>query len=176
MTTTRRKLYPERDLFYRSTKTTVYLVHFDRKVGHAQHYIGSTNDLSRRLLEHQRKWPRYCLTAKALSTYLPRWNALLAIQDRVFRRKHTFLAAATRCLEYDLSNEEKMILLSLARKHKANGLVMTANQRRIPWRLAATWQANREFEMMLKRGKHAQRLCPICCGEGEDALPDYIPF
>lgn len=32
--------------------TVVYLIHFDSKYKHAQHYLGSTKDLSRRMAEH----------------------------------------------------------------------------------------------------------------------------
>ena len=31
---------------------TVYLIHLDRKVHHAQHYLGSTDDLDARIAEH----------------------------------------------------------------------------------------------------------------------------
>ena len=31
---------------------TVYLIHLDRKVHHAQHYLGSTDDLNARIAEH----------------------------------------------------------------------------------------------------------------------------
>lgn len=32
--------------------TTVYLIHFDQPYKHAQHYLGSTKDLPKRLSEH----------------------------------------------------------------------------------------------------------------------------
>ena len=32
---------------------TVYLIHLDRPLAHARHYLGSTDDLERRLHEHQ---------------------------------------------------------------------------------------------------------------------------
>jgi predicted GIY-YIG superfamily endonuclease len=32
---------------------TVYLIHLDRPLAHARHYIGFTDDLERRLHEHQ---------------------------------------------------------------------------------------------------------------------------
>ena len=32
---------------------TVYLIHFDRPLKHARHYLGSTDNLARRLREHQ---------------------------------------------------------------------------------------------------------------------------
>ncbi|MEN6316707.1 MAG: GIY-YIG nuclease family protein [Clostridiaceae bacterium] len=31
----------------------VYLIHFDKKYKHAQHYIGYTDDLDRRMYEHE---------------------------------------------------------------------------------------------------------------------------
>lgn len=34
---------------------TVYLLHFERKLKHAQHYIGYTDDLAKRLKRHQAK-------------------------------------------------------------------------------------------------------------------------
>ena len=33
--------------------STVYLIHFDRPYKHAQHYLGSTSNLKRRLQEHR---------------------------------------------------------------------------------------------------------------------------
>lgn len=32
---------------------TVYLLHFDRPLAHARHYIGSTDDLDKRLQRHR---------------------------------------------------------------------------------------------------------------------------
>ena len=32
---------------------TVYLIHLDRPLAHARHYLGSTDDLARRLHEHE---------------------------------------------------------------------------------------------------------------------------
>ena len=32
---------------------TVYLIHLDRPLAHARHYLGSTDDLERRLHEHE---------------------------------------------------------------------------------------------------------------------------
>jgi predicted GIY-YIG superfamily endonuclease len=32
----------------------VYLLHFDRNFSHARHYLGSTDDLGRRLAQHRR--------------------------------------------------------------------------------------------------------------------------
>jgi hypothetical protein len=181
--TKRRKLLPETDFFYRSSTTTVYLIHFDRKVKHAQHYIGSTIDLDRRLQEHQRKWPKYALTDKDLERLAnagilsaANLERVLTLCGRTFRRKTTFRAALVRYCDRSLAAADVLGIMKIARKHRSNGLIMTANQLGVPWRLAMTWRANREFEHLLKRGKHAQRLCPICCGEGDDALPDYIPF
>jgi predicted GIY-YIG superfamily endonuclease len=55
------EVYAMQDLFLRSTDTFVYLIHFDRPLVRSTgvkvlHYIGSTKDLDRRLLqEHRRK-------------------------------------------------------------------------------------------------------------------------
>jgi hypothetical protein len=35
-----------------SRTSTVYLLHFARPIGHAQHYMGSTSDLEQRLADH----------------------------------------------------------------------------------------------------------------------------
>jgi len=38
----------------RKPKATLYLIHFDRKLAHAQHYVGSTSRrLADRIAEHQ---------------------------------------------------------------------------------------------------------------------------
>lgn len=37
----------------------VYIIHLHQKIGRAQHYVGSTNDLAARMQQHQRTWPRY---------------------------------------------------------------------------------------------------------------------
>jgi len=34
-------------------KRVIYLIHFSRKLAHAQHYLGSTSDLETRLSDHR---------------------------------------------------------------------------------------------------------------------------
>lgn len=36
-----------------STQGTVYLIHFDQKLAHAQHYVGFTTNLEQRLKHHR---------------------------------------------------------------------------------------------------------------------------
>jgi hypothetical protein len=43
--------------------------------------------------------------------------------------------------------------------------LMAINRAKIPWHVAAVWQADRQFEQYLKRQKHSSRFCPICQGE-----------
>lgn len=38
----------------RSSRRTIYLLHFERPLHHARHYLGSTDDLATRLAEHER--------------------------------------------------------------------------------------------------------------------------
>jgi hypothetical protein len=58
---------PELDFFYRSDTCRVYLLHFARPVHRAQHYVGSTEDLDRRLQEHLRVWPLYRIDEQTLT-------------------------------------------------------------------------------------------------------------
>lgn len=51
------KTLPQLDLFPQQS-VTVYLVHIFGHVGKCSHYIGSTNNLDRRLREHRRKRKR----------------------------------------------------------------------------------------------------------------------
>jgi hypothetical protein len=173
------KLYnpdPELDLFYRSDTCTVYLIHFYQPIYHAQHYIGSTEDLDRRLQEHQRVWPLYRIdgpTLGALVHHVP--DPILAelepLCGKNFRRKHTFLAAIHNRIGIETLDQA---LLRAARKHSSNGLVMRANQLKIHWAVARTWHANRDFEMYLKRQKNTRRYCPVC--QGETAPDEELPF
>ncbi len=48
-------VYPIEDLFLRSEDTFVYLIHLEKKIAHAQHYIGSTTNLEKRLKCHRYK-------------------------------------------------------------------------------------------------------------------------
>jgi predicted GIY-YIG superfamily endonuclease len=52
MPTNLQRLTPEMDFFYQSKDVTVYLIHLFEPVAHAQHYIGSTINLERRLRQH----------------------------------------------------------------------------------------------------------------------------
>lgn len=146
----------------------VYIIHLFGKVSHAQHYIGSTNNLAARLKQHRRKWPRYQLTAADIEMLYQAtirdedYAAISALQNKVYRRKQTFLSAAAKCLGHHLSDYDKVILLSLARKHTSNGLLMAANQRGIDWTVARVFQADRQLEFALKSQKHISRHCPIC--------------
>lgn len=57
---------------------TVYLIHFTRKLHHAQHYIGYTEDLDRRILEHQRD--RFHLMGAVNAAKIP-WLVARVWQD-----------------------------------------------------------------------------------------------
>jgi hypothetical protein len=158
---------PELDLWYKSDTTTVYLLHFATPIHGAQHYIGSTTDLDRRMHEHRRTWPLYRIDETALNTLAHTvpdtlLDALAPLYEQNFRRKHTFLKA----LHKHLADEtHDLLCLKAAKRHKSNGLVMRANQLDISWCVARTWKANRDFEMYLKRQKNARRYCPVCHDE-----------
>lgn len=49
----------------------IYLIHFTRKYRHAQHYLGSTEDLGRRIAEHQREYHRKGLLAAVNRAKIP---------------------------------------------------------------------------------------------------------
>lgn len=51
-------------------------------------------------------------------------------------------------------------------------LTAVAIERGITWRVAATWEGDRQLERQLKRRKNAPKLCPICCGK----LPGKKPM
>lgn len=152
----------------------VYIIHLHQKISRAQHYVGSTDDLAARMQQHRRVWPRYCLTQDDFVTLYQAtirdrdYNALVALQNKVYRRKHTFLAAAERQIG-TLAEDDQVILLGLAKKHTSNGLLMAANQRGINWSVARVFQADRSLEFALKSQKNIRRHCPICQG-------DDLPF
>jgi predicted GIY-YIG superfamily endonuclease len=152
----------------------IYIIHLYQKISRAQHYVGSTNDLAARLQQHRRTWPRYCLDADAMNNLyyaMPHdeeYTELLPLKNKVYRRKHTFLAAVERQIGR-LAEDDRVILLSLAKKHTSNGLLMAANQRGINWSVARVFQADRSLEFALKSQKHISRHCPICLG-------DDLPF
>lgn len=173
------KLYnpdPELDMFYRSDTCQVYVLHFSRKIYGAQHYVGSTEDLDRRVKEHQKKWPVYRLDEAALNALADRvpdqiLEELDSMVGNTYRRKHTFLDA----LHYRIGVECFDIeFLHAAKRHTSNGLVMRANQLDISWCVARTWNANRDFEMYLKRQKNTRRYCPVC--QQTDAPEESTPF
>ncbi len=66
---------------------TVYLLHFDQKFSHAQHYVGFTTDLDKRLDKHQRgTGSKLCRAIKlaGIGFQLARtWEGV----DRAFERK-----------------------------------------------------------------------------------------
>lgn len=143
----------------------VYLNHFTAKIANSQHYVGSARDIPKRLKQHRRKWPRYQLTAADLAVLdAALSDPLQAVVNRVFRRKATFLNAVVRQIGTAAATEQQLVLLSAARKHAANGLMMAVNQRGIAWHCVQVWQANRAFEMYLKRQKNIRRHCPVCQG------------
>jgi hypothetical protein len=146
--------------------TSVYIVHMYTPIAHARHYIGSTDDLARRMKEHQRTWPLYQLTDDAFDDLaaimpLPILGELRSIWGRRYRRKHTFLKAVHDCIEFDAFD---VALLKAARRHRSNGLLMTANQQQIAWGVARCFRAVRSFEFTLKHQKNIRRLCPVCQG------------
>lgn len=167
---------PELDMFYRSDTCTVYLLHAARPVFNSQHYLGSTEDLARRLNEHARVWPLYRFdddTFNALAEVLsdPILEELAGLYGTTFRRKHTALTAIHRQIGWETFDLD---ILRAAKRHTSNGLVMTWNQRQIPWLVARTWKANRAFEMFLKRQHNLRRYCPVC----HDTIPpdEPLPF
>lgn len=173
------KLYnpdPELDFFYHSETCKVYVLHFARPIYRAQHYIGSTEDLDRRVQQHQRVWPLYRIDAKTLTLLEGRvpehmLAELETMSGKNYRRKHTFLEAIHHRIGVDCFD---IAFLTAARKHISNGLVMRANQLKISWHVARVWKANREFETYLKRQKNARRYCPIC--QGESPPEEELPF
>jgi hypothetical protein len=152
-------------------KEFVYLLHFDRKVHRSRHYIGSTQDLERRIRQHRRKYPLYRLEEDSFECLSDRliWDDVMELQRHLggvnFRRKHTFLQAVSQHISDEETFEHNYYaLLHAAKRHRSNGLVMAANQRGIAWRVAAVWQASRQWEFKLKQQKNMKRFCPVCQG------------
>lgn len=134
----------------------IYIIELARPICRVQYYCGSTNDPARRFKEHRRKWPRYKLTHADIHALLTDWEyfwpGLEVMQDRTFRRKHSFLKACCRALGIDsLDKQGEFRLLNAAKKHTSNGILMAANQRGIAWRVARLLQADRRLESALKR-------------------------
>jgi hypothetical protein len=147
------------------------VVHLHTKIARAQHYIGSTNDLARRMQQHQRTWPLYQLTDDVYDGLLGSMppsvlDKLRNMWGRRYRRKHTFLNAVHNCLGMNCFD---LPLLKAARRHRSNGLLMTANQRSIAWCVSRCFLAAREFEFTLKRQHQIRPFCPVCQGS-------YVPF
>ncbi len=175
-----KRLYPESDMFFQSEDTVVYLIHLAGKIGRCQHYLGSTDDLDRRLKQHRKKRPYYTLTAcsfKPLTGTIPEdmMTELRAIQGRKFLSKRTFLKAVQECLGSDNLDCYQRPLLKVANRRTGAPLLMEANRRGIDWYVSEVWQANRSFEMFLKRQKTSfSRICPLC--HHEEPEYNYIPF
>ena len=125
-------------------ESLVYLLHFESLYQHTRHYIGSTNDLERRLQEHRRKHPNF------------------VYQGKQYRRYSTMLKALAQDYSAQELETQKFDLLRQARRDHGVPLLMAINRAKIPWQVAQVWQADRGFEFYLKRRKHASRFCPIC--------------
>ena len=138
----------------------IYIIQFERKIAHVQYYCGSTSNPAQRFKQHNRTWPLYRLTQQDISTLLTDWEycwaGLETMQDRTFRRRHTFLRACCQALDVDgMDKQGEFRLLSAAKKHTSNGIIMAANQRGIGWRVARLFQADRSLEFALKRRKQS---------------------
>lgn len=125
-------------------ESLVYLLHFEQPYQHTRHYIGSTNDLERRLQEHRRKHPKF------------------VYQGRHYRRYSTMLKALAQDYSTQELETQKFELLRQARRDHGVSILMAVNRAGIEWQIAQVWQADRSFEVYLKRRKHASRFCPIC--------------
>ena len=70
---------------------TVYLLHFETKLAHAQHYLGSTDDLENRLACHRKGNGARLMavvTALGITWQLARtWPGDRALERRLKRRK-----------------------------------------------------------------------------------------
>ena len=132
-----------------SGKSLIYLLHFEKAYHHTRHYLGSTDDLERRLKEHRRKYPYFI------------W------QGKAFKRYATFYKALLRAYTQTELESYKFEIMRQARRDRGVSLLMAVNRSGIPWRVAQVWQADRRFEYYLKRRKHASRFCPICQGTEE---------
>ena len=125
-------------------ESLIYLIHFDQPYQYTRHYIGSTNDLERRIREHQRKHPSF------------------SYQGKHYRRYSTMLRALAQNYSAQELDQQKFDLLRQARTDHGVSILMAVNRAGIPWQIAQVWQADRQFEYYLKRRKHASRFCPIC--------------
>ena len=70
---------------------TVYLLHFDEPYRHAKHYIGFTEDLDRRLVEHQTgagaRLIEVIINAGRSFTLARTWPGDRTLERRLHRRK-----------------------------------------------------------------------------------------
>lgn len=133
----------------------VYILWLDRPISRVQGYCGSTDDPSARFKQHERTWPLYRLTKQDIDTLTLNYQVshdITRLQDRPFRRKHTFLNA---CQPFGNVHTLQFVLLNAAKKHTSNGIIMAANQRGIGWRVARLFQADRSLEFALKRRKQS---------------------
>jgi predicted GIY-YIG superfamily endonuclease len=55
--------------------------------------------------------------------------------------------------------------LEAHRRGRGARLMEVVAEAGIGWRVARTWEGDRELERKLKRRKNSPRLCPICRGE-----------
>ncbi len=147
--------------------TYIYTAHLFGRIARVNHYTGSTNNLPRRLQEHRRTWPTYRLTTGDYEHFrqIDQFDLLKELIGRTFRRKATYLEACRQALGDDMIADYELRLLSAGKKHIANGILMAANQRKIPWTIARVFQADRQLEFALKARKGISRYCPICQGE-----------
>lgn len=149
----------------------IYLIHLDQRLSRIQHYLGSTSNLIRRRREHQRVYPCFRFTDEFFQQGLFRYgidqqviDALQPLRGRTFRRYNTVEKAIVQTAGRE-ALIYKFIILKATRRHTTNGILMAANQRKIPWRMVRIFQADRSLEQALKKRKHSFRLiCPACQG------------
>lgn len=148
----------------------IYLAHLDQPLHRVQHYLGSTNDLTRRFRQHQRKYPSFSFSEIYFQRLEQEFEqqlleALAPLRGKRFKRYHTLEAALRAHLGDADAALHKFQIMSLTKQHNANGILMAANRCGIPWRIVRVFQANRQLEQAIKRQKHSFRhLCPACQG------------
>lgn len=76
------------------TPGITYLLHFDKKYHHAQHYLGWTNDLPKRLREHKNGKRERCVLTHVIKNagikfvVVRTWDGPLAVEKKLKRRKN----------------------------------------------------------------------------------------
>jgi len=76
-----------------NTPGFVYLLHFDKPYKHAQHYLGWTSDLERRLRSHRSGNRNYCvltsvITWEGIAWRVARlWSGTLGLEKKLKRQK-----------------------------------------------------------------------------------------